>query len=96
MKWNALVALLANRINQSHVIDTYMRKVYRAGVMAERNRNASKDMPDDIDYSPWYCGRTVCCRNHEGYLPPKTCDKALCPNRITYPKTDMELNKTKQ
>lgn len=90
MTWKALVAELANRINQPHVIDTYMRKVYRAGVIAERNRNADKEPPADIDYSPWYCGRTCCCRNHEGYLPPNSCDKALCTKRITYPKTDME------
>lgn len=32
MKWKALVAELANRINQPHVIDIYMRKVYKAGI----------------------------------------------------------------
>ena len=88
MKWKALVAELANRINQPHVIDTYMRKVYRAGVIAERNRNATKDMPDDVDYDPYFCGRSACCRNGEGYMPRDTCDKVLCQNRI--PKTNTE------
>lgn len=32
MKWKALVAELANRINQPHVIDIYMRKVFKAGM----------------------------------------------------------------
>lgn len=31
MKWKAMVAQLANRINQPHVIDCYMRKVHRGG-----------------------------------------------------------------
>lgn len=32
MKWKALVEELANRINQPHVIDIYMRKVFKAGM----------------------------------------------------------------
>lgn len=35
-----------------------------------------------IDPDKWFCGRVFCCRNGEDYLPPKTCDKACCPNRI--------------
>lgn len=83
MKWKALVAQLANRINQPHVIETYMRKVYTAGVVSERNRNINKQNPEDVDYTPWYCGRKECCRNGEGFLPLFTCDKALCNRRIS-------------
>ena len=91
MTWKALVAQLANRINQPYVIDTYMRQVFRAGVITERNHNSEIDIPEDIDYSPFYCGRTCCCRNHESYLPENTCDKVLCRKRIPYPKNDIKI-----
>ena len=43
MKWKSLVAELANRINQPHVIDCYMRKVYRMGLKEGERRKIGPD-----------------------------------------------------
>lgn len=32
MNFKSLVAQLANRINQPHVVETYMRKVFASGI----------------------------------------------------------------
>nr|DAP46178.1 MAG TPA: hypothetical protein [Caudoviricetes sp.] len=44
MNFKSLIAQLANRINQPHVIETYMRKVFASGV---EWRVAEKAIPLD-------------------------------------------------
>lgn len=52
MKWKALVAELANRINQPHVIDIYMRKVYKAGI-EEGKRKATLPEQETAALEGW-------------------------------------------
>lgn len=39
MNFKSLVAQLANRINQPHVIETYMRKVFASGVEWQKKQS---------------------------------------------------------
>jgi type IV secretory pathway VirB6-like protein len=39
MNFKSLVAQLANRINQPHVVETYMRKVFASGVEWQKKQS---------------------------------------------------------
>ena len=55
MKWKAMVAQLANRINQPHVIDLYMRQVFEAGKQHAYNHPAWRMCKDGLpDRGGWY------------------------------------------
>lgn len=75
MKWKAMVAQLANRINQPHVINLYMRKAFEAG---KRYRDAhpawrmcEDEMPTD-PHQPYWVYAKCCGECCVAYLQEKT------------------------
>lgn len=53
MNFKSLIAQLANRINQPHVIETYMRKVFASGVEWQKKQSpwisVEDRLPDNQD-----------------------------------------------
>lgn len=51
MNFKSLVAQLANRINQPHVVETYMRKVFASGVEWQKKQSpwirVEERLPDE-------------------------------------------------
>lgn len=55
MKWKAMVAQLANRINHPHVIDLYMRKAFEAGKRYRDAHPAWRKCEDEMpEEDGWY------------------------------------------
>ena len=58
MNFKSLVAQLANRINQPHVIETYMRKVFASGVEWQKKQspwiNVEERLPETNDGQSLY------------------------------------------
>ena len=48
MNFKSLVAQLANRINQPHVIETYMRKVFASGVEWQKKQSPWINVKDRL------------------------------------------------
>lgn len=48
MNFKSLVAQLANRINQPHVIETYMRKVFASGVEWQKTQSPWISVKDRV------------------------------------------------
>ena len=48
MNFKSLVAQLANRINQPHVIETYMRKVFASGVEWQKKQSPWISVKDKL------------------------------------------------
>ena len=65
MNFKSLVAQLANRINQPHVIETYMRKVFASGVEWQKKQspwiNVKERLPD-------YEGKFLVLYEYEGEM----------------------------
>ena len=65
MNFKSLVAQLANRINQPHVIETYMRKVFASGVEWQKKQspwiNVKERLPD-------YEGKVLVLYEYEGEM----------------------------
>ena len=53
MNFKSLVAQLANRINQPHVIETYMRKVFASGVEWQKKQSpwisVNERLPEELE-----------------------------------------------
>nr|DAM01837.1 MAG TPA: Protein of unknown function (DUF551) [Caudoviricetes sp.] len=65
MNFKSLVAQLANRINQPHVIEIYMRKVFASGVEWQKKQshwiNVKERLPD-------YEGKVLVLYEYEGEM----------------------------
>lgn len=69
MNFKSLVAQLANRINQPHVIEIYMRKVFASGVEWQKKQSpwiSVKERLPEVDTGVFF---TVECKDlHKGYF----------------------------
>ena len=63
MNFKSLVAQLANRINQPHVIETYMRKVFASGVEWQKTQspwiNVKERLPNPLEEVILYDNKSI-------------------------------------